>query len=301
MPRSTLAYLALALASLLFGATFVVVKEAIVVLPPLAFVGWRFLLGAAVLLALVMPRGPSVWLDGSLAGMLLFGGYALQTEGLARTTASNSGLITGLYVVFTPLLAALVAHRRVGRWVLGGAGLAFSGLALLSLGRFSLPLWGGAGASLLGDLLTVGCAAAFAGHIVFVSRRALRHPVIPFTAVQLAAVALLSLAASALAEGLPLPTRPVLGALLITGVAVSAGAFLLQVWSQTVVGPSRTAIVLALEPAFAALFAAWWLDERLGMAGWLGAGLILAGIYLVLGRADQRGDLPLAQAVGPAH
>ncbi|MDP8959972.1 MAG: DMT family transporter [Actinomycetota bacterium] len=288
------AYLSLVVASLLFGATFVVVKEAIATLPPLAFVGWRFLLGAVVILLLAVPRGWPMWRDGALAGTLLFAGYAFQTEGLARTTASNSGLITGLYVVLTPLLAALVTRRSVGHFVTRGVVLAFAGLALLTVGDQGLaPQWG--------DGLTLACALAFAAHIVFLSRKALHHPVVPFTGVQLATVAALSLGASALLEGLPLPARAVWGALLVTGVAVSAGAFLLQVWSQTVVGPSRTAIVLALEPAFAAVFAAWLLEERLTTTGWVGAGLILAGIYLVLVLADQSRDLPLAEAVSPAH
>ncbi len=152
-----------------------------------------------------------------------------------------------------------------------------------------------------GDLLTVGCAVAFSAHIVILSRVAFRHPVVPFTAVQLLVTALFSLAASALSEGLPLPGAETWPAVVMTGVVVSGGAFLLQVWSQTVVGPARTAIVLALEPAFAALFAAWLLAERLDIRGWAAAGMILAGIYVVLvGTGDQDG-LPAAEAVTPAH
>ena len=98
-----------------------------------------------------------------------------------------------------------------------------------------------------------------------------------------------------------MPGREVVPALLITGLVVSGGAFLLQVWSQTVIGPSRTAIILALEPAFAAAFAAWILAERLDTRGWIGAGLILAGIYLVLANTGDRDSLPAAEAVTPAH
>ena len=116
MRRPRVAYLALAFAALLFGSTFVVVKEAVTDLPPLGFVGWRFLLGAAAMLLLGIPRGRALWRDGLVAGLLLFAGYATQTVGLAHTTASNSGLITGLYVVFTPLLAAVVARRVPRFW-----------------------------------------------------------------------------------------------------------------------------------------------------------------------------------------
>ncbi len=131
MRRPSVAYIALAVAALLFGATFVVVKEAVAVLPPLAFVGWRFLIGALALLILGIPRGRPIWRDGLAAGVLLFAGFALQTAGLAETSASNSGLITGLYVVFTPLLAAAVARHGVGRGTVAGTLVAFVGLALL--------------------------------------------------------------------------------------------------------------------------------------------------------------------------
>jgi drug/metabolite transporter (DMT)-like permease len=293
MRRPSVAYAALALAALLFGATFVVVKEAVTALPPLSFVGWRFLIGAAGLLALGIPRGRSIWRDGLAAGLLLFAGYALQTAGLAKTSASNSGLITGLYVVFTPLLAAAFSRRRVGLPVAAGTAVGFAGLALLTVGD---------GVTLAaGDLMTVGCALAFAGHIVVLARVAFRHPVVPFTAVQLLVTAVLSLGSSALVEGLPFPTVSIVPALLLTGLVVSGGAFLLQVWSQTVIGPARTAIILALEPAFAAAFAAWLLAERLTTSGWIGAGLILAGIYLVLGKAGDDDAVPAAEAVTPAH
>ncbi len=293
MRRPPIAYAALAFAALLFGATFVVIKEAVAILPPLAFVGWRFLIGAGALLLLGIPRGKSIWRDGLAAGVLLFAGFALQTAGLAETSASNSGLITGLYVVFTPLLAAAVARHGVGIATIAGTVSAFFGLAFLTVGEGVILE--------VGDLLTVGCAVAFAGHIVVLSRVAFRHPVIPFTAIQLLVTAGLALAGSALVEGFPLPSAEVMPALLITGLVVSGGAFLLQVWSQTVIGPARTAIILALEPAFATAFAAWLLAERLTTQGWVGAALILAGIYLVLASTGDRDAIPAAEAVTPAH
>jgi drug/metabolite transporter (DMT)-like permease len=293
MRRPPVAYAALALAALLFGATFVIIKEAVVILPPLAFVGWRFLIGAVALLVLGLPRGKTIWRDGLAAGVLLFVGYALQTAGLAETSASNSGLITGLYVVFTPLLVAIVARHRVGFPTIIGTVVAFVGLALLTV-RGGIHL-------AAGDLLTVGCAVAFAGHIVVLSRVAFRHPVVPFTAIQLLTTASLALAGSAVTEGFPVPSAEVVPALLMTGLVVSGGAFLLQVWSQTVIGPARTAIILALEPAWATAFAAWLLAERLDPQGWTGAALILVGIYLVLASAGDRDAVPAAEAVTPAH
>jgi drug/metabolite transporter (DMT)-like permease len=268
------AYGALALASLLFGVTFVVVKDAVEIVPPLSFVGWRFLLGASLLFAIRLPRGRRLWRDGSIAGVLLFAGYALQTQGLTSTSASNSGLITGLYVVLTPLLAAAVGRRAPRVIVLAGAALAICGFAVLTIvDDFGLEA---------GDAFTAGCAVAFAAHIVFLARSAHQYPVLSFTGVQLAVTAVLGLTASGLVEGVGFPPRPSWTAIAITGILVSAGAFYLQVWSQTVVGPSRTAIVLALEPAFAALSGAVLLGERLGGRGLVGAGLIVGGIYVVL-------------------
>jgi drug/metabolite transporter (DMT)-like permease len=291
MRRTRLAYLALSFAAFLFGSTFVVVKQAVESLPPLSFVGWRFLVGSAVLVVLAPPRGWRLWRDGLLAGGLLFAGYATQTLGLAHTSASNSGLITGLYVVFTPLLAAAVARRAPHLLVVAGAALAFGGLALLTL-EHGLSLQSG-------DLLTLACAVSYAGHIIFLSRVAARHRVIPFTAVQLLVTAAGGMAFSAAFEGLRFPAAGVWPALLLTGLAVSAGAFLIQVWTQTVIGPSRTAIILALEPAFAAAMAALMLGERFTLRGWIGAGLILAGIYVTLAGEDE--PLPAAEALTPAH
>ena len=109
---------ALVIAALLFGLTFVVVKAAVEEVRPLAFVGWRFLIGGAALTLLAVPTSKGVWRDGFLAGLWMFAGFALQTGGLTLTGASNSALLTGLYPVFTPLLAAAVRRvdvRRGGR------------------------------------------------------------------------------------------------------------------------------------------------------------------------------------------
>lgn len=281
--RPLIAYAALALASLLFGVTFVVVKDAVAIVPPLTFVGWRFLLGAALLFAMGLPRGRQLWRDGSIAGLLLFAGYSLQTQGLTSTSASNSGLVTGLYVVLTPLLAAAVSRRAPRPIVIAGALLAISGFAVLTVvDDFRLAA---------GDAYTVACAVAFAAHIVFLARSAQRHRVLPFTAVQLLVTALLGLGSARIIEGGALPPKAAWAAIVLTGFLVSAGAFYLQVWSQTVIGPSRTAIVLALEPAFAALSGAVFLGERLGLRGLLGAALILGGIYVVLAGTGAEDDL----------
>src|SRR4026208_1769584 len=112
MRRTTLAALAITLASFLFGSTFVVIKEAVASFPPISFVAWRFLIGGIVLSLLSIPRGRLIWRDAAICGSLLFTGYAFQTAGLVTTGGSNSALITGLFVIITPLLAALLRRRR---------------------------------------------------------------------------------------------------------------------------------------------------------------------------------------------
>jgi len=237
--RRTRAYVGLTGAALVFGVTFVVIKDAVTTLPPLAFVGWRFLLGAVALFLFARPGGLGIWRDGLLAGVLLYAGYAAQTAGLAATTASNSGLITDLYVVFTPLLAAAVMKRSPAPATIGGATLV---------------------------------------------------------------VAVLGLGSSAVFEGFPIPPPFVVPALVATGVIVSAGAFPMQADAQSVIGPSRTAIVLSAEPLFAAVTAALVLGERLTARGWIGAAMIMVGVYVVLTfTPPELADLTAAEAVSEAH
>lgn len=286
------AVIALLAASLLFGATFVVIKTALDAIGPLSLVAWRFLIGAVALSLFALPRGRALWAHGTIAGAALFGGYALQTAGLVETTAGNSALITGLYVVVTPFLAAAFSRRTPSRWVIIAAAASFGGLILLTETE-GLALS-------TGDLFTLGCALSFALHIVALAKFAPSHPVVPFTAVQLAVTAVLAFPLALAYEGVALPDRSVWGALLLTGIGVSVFAFLLQVWAQTVVGPSTAALILAAEPAFGVATAWLLLDERLSARGWAGAGLIVAAILVVVSRQRDQSSRA-AEAVTPAH
>lgn len=286
------AILALLAASFVFGATFVVIKSAVEVVPPLTFVAWRFLIGALALAFFALPRGRLVWWHGTVAGVALFSGYAFQTAGLTETSASNSALITGLYVVITPFLASVFARIAPGWWSVGAAALSFGGLVLLT-GTDGLDLG-------RGDLLTLACAFSFALHIVALSRLARHHPVVPFTTVQLVVTSVLAFPAGILLEGPALPPGEVWGALLLTGLGASAGCFVLQIWAQTVVGATSAAVVLAAEPAFAVATAWVVLEERLTVAGWAGAALILLAIYVVVTWQTDVASIG-AEAVTPAH
>jgi len=279
---------ALVVAAMAFGVTFVVVKDTLDGIPPLALVAWRFLIGAAALLALSFPTRSDTWRDGFIAGVWLYLGYALQTAGLETTGATNSALVTGLYVVFTPLAVAVWDRKPPVPWIMVGAVMAFMGLVLLTVqDGFTFGR---------GDVLTVGCAVGFAAHIAFLSRKAPAHRVVPFTGVQLLTTSILAFLSSFVLEGASLPSPEVLPALIGLGLGVSAAAYLLQVWAQTRLSPSRTAVILSLEPVFGLMFGAILLGERLDVKGWVGAAIIVAAIQVVLAKEPHE-DVLAAEGV----
>jgi drug/metabolite transporter (DMT)-like permease len=209
---------------------------------------------------------------GAVIGAVLVAGYGFQTVGLQYTTASNAGFITGLSVVLTPLLGALLLRQAPGRWPVTGACVAAVGLALLSLQRLEVRR---------GDALVFACAVAFATHILLLGRYAPRLSTYRLAVVQLATAGLLALIWAGLAGDLAVPaSSEVWVALAITSVAASAGAFLIQTRAQREVSPTRTAVILTMEPVFAGLFGFLLAGERLSGRGWLGAGLILAGMLV---------------------
>jgi drug/metabolite transporter (DMT)-like permease len=259
-----------------WGITFVQVKDAIAVYPLFAFLALRFAIATVTLAPAARGRLRGLGHDGvaaaALLGALLAGGYALQTAGLDRTTVSSAGFVTGMYVVLTPVIAFAAFRAAIGRTAWGGVALATAGLALLS----------GIGAgSLAGDLLVLGGAAVYALQIVLMERFAPRFDPLAFTLVEMAAACLL-LGAVALAGGEAAVPHgwTVWGALLVTGIFASALAFLAQMWAQRRTSATRTALVFAMEPVFAALFGYTLAGDRLGVAGWAGCATIMAGIAL---------------------
>ena len=268
---------ALVLVTAVWGVTFVQVKDAVALYPLFAFLAVRFAI-ASVTLAPVAARrvrglGRRGVAAGTLLGLLLATGYALQTAGLERTSVSNAGFVTGLYVVFTPLLALVLFRLRIGAAAWIGVAVATGGLALLSgLGE---------GGSAEGDLLVLAGSAAYSLQIVLLERFARRYDAVAFTQVEMAA-AFTGFAVVALALGqIELPRGwTVWGALLVTGVFASALAFLVQTWAQRRTSATRTALAFALEPVFTAVFGFALAGDRLGALAWLGCALIMLGILL---------------------
>ena len=270
------ALLALIAVTAVWGYTFVPMKDAIALYPLFAFLAVRFLIASLVLAVPAAPRlrtlGRPGWTAGVSLGLLLGLGYALQTAGLERTTVSSAGFITGLYVVFTPLLGLLLFRTQVGRIVWLGVALSVGGLALLSGVGVGDPR---------GDLLVLLGSAAYSLQIVLMERYAPRYDAVAFTQAEMLA-AFAGFAVVAVARGqLELPSGwTVWYALLVTGIFASALGFLVQTWAQRRISASRTAIAFAMEPVFAGIFGFWLAGDRLGAIGWTGCALIMAGILV---------------------
>ena len=263
---------ALVVAAFFFGTTFIVVQDAVERIDPLPFIAVRFLIGAAVLGAAGRrrPRAPGELVHGVVAGLLLCAAYVLQTVGLQYTTATTSAFLTYLLVVFVPIITFALTRHRPHPLTVVGIAVAVGGLVLLT---------GGAGVGFgAGEVLTLGCAVGFAAHIVYLGEVAPRHDPVRLTAVQLATVGAACLVPGA-AQGGVVVDRVALGAAAFTGVFATAVAFLAMVWAQRTVSPSRAAIILLLEPVFAALLSAL-AGDPITAATVAGGGLILVAVLI---------------------
>ena len=266
--------------TLIWGATFVLVKQALADVSTLLFLTLRFSIAAAAL-ALIFrkefraPNASASLLRGILAGIFLFGGYVLQTAGLKFTSASKAGFITGLYVPFVPIIGGLVYQKLPRISELAGIAVAVAGMFLLTVQKDLLNIAGG-------DLLVAGCALAFACHIVILGRFAPNSNLGVLTVTQIATGAMLGAATFWWVEPVHLHwSTNVWVALAITSLLATALAFLIQTWAQRWPSPTRTALIFALEPVFAWLTSYLIAGEVLSRRGMAGAALILAGILVV--------------------
>ena len=276
--RERLSEAALVAVAAVWGLTFVMVQDAVRILPVMTFLAYRFI-PAALLVALIFRkelRGLPArgWLTGALLGVFLTAGYIFQTVGLERTSAAHAGFITGLFVVLTPLFGALFMREPAGAPAWAAALASAVGLYLLS----------GVGGTLdfAGDGLVFLCACAFAGHILATGRAVKTYDVGALLAVQLGLCGVFSLAVAAASGDVQVPSEgSVWLALAVTSVLASALGFFIQTYAQRHAPPARTALILGSEPAFAGLFAFVVKGDTLSVVGWLGAGLILAAIVTV--------------------
>lgn len=254
-----------------WGWTFVVVRDAVAAYPVMPFLFLRFLIAVALLVPgnlFTRGRGISV---GILPGIVLGLGYICQTFGLQHTSASRAGLLTGLCVVFTPLLEFAVRGRRPGAGAMAATVGCFIGTALLTTSGGG---WAPTHDELLGDGLEIATGFLFALHIVILGQVAPRHDASRLVLGQmLACVALFGV--GSVPSGLPHLTPAIVMALAITGMVATAVAFWIQTFVQGLVSPARTAVVMVMEPAFATLFGVLLAGDIFSRAQALGAGLIL--------------------------
>ena len=272
---------ALACNTLIWGATFTLVKSALRDISPLLFIALRFSLATVALMPLwfVSRRqgkpGLQAVLGGILVGVLLFAGFLLQTLGLQSTTPPRSAFLTGLASVLVPLLASIVYRNKPLVSEVLGVLVATAGLALMTL-------QGPIGSIGKGDLLSIFCAVAFAGHIVTLGHYSAMARVEVLSVVQVATAAGLGLSLFWWAEPLKIVWHPaVVYAILVTGLLATALALTVQTWAQRYLSSTRTALICMLEPVFAWLISYWALGEGLAGRAAAGAVLILAGVALV--------------------
>jgi drug/metabolite transporter (DMT)-like permease len=298
MSKRLLADLALAFACLIWGSTFVLVKDALSGISVLVFIAVRFTF-AAILMAFIFWRSirqmnaRTLW-SGIQIGIFMFGGYMFQTTGIQFTTPTKAAFITGMCVVLVPLLLAVFTKRRITRWVWTGVAAAILGLYFLTVPPQGL------GALNRGDPIVFGCAIMFALHIIFIGRYVGAHSVGALAFLQVATTAVLAtlflpvFAATGWEQPRLVWSREVILAILITAIGSTVIGFSFQTWAQQHTSPSHTAIIVSLEPVFAALTSWLFAAERFGLRILAGAALILAGILIaeLLGPAPTVAESP---------
>lgn len=247
------------------------VKDAVAVYPPITFLAARFLLAALVLGVFAVRHRADARL-GLVIGGLLAAGYLTQTYGLLTVPASTAGLLTGMFVVFTPLCDAVLFRVRTPRVTLLAVALALVGMVALTYGGTVTR------GELIGEGLLLLCALAFAAHIAFLSRYSRNHSALGLAGWQMVACALAFSAGSLGARSVSAPPAAVIPALLLCGLGASALGFLTQTYVQRRLSAGRAALLLTAEPAFAVFFGVLLAHDQLSPLRIAGAVVILGSL-----------------------
>jgi drug/metabolite transporter (DMT)-like permease len=260
----------------MWGSTFFLIRDLLDRVPILDFLAVRFAI-ASVALLVVAPRAvarlsPAARRGAVVLGLLYGVAQILQTAGLAHTAASVSGFITGMYVVLTPVFAAVLLRTRITAMTWGAVLLATAGLAVLTLNGLSVGY---------GEAITLVAAMLYALHIVGLGAWSTPHEALGMSIVQLVVITLVCLAATA-PDGIVLPSNP-RDWLSVVYMALFAGALALvgQTWAQAHLPPTRSAIIMSMEPVFAALFAVLLGGESFTLRMATGGLLVLAAMLVV--------------------
>jgi len=284
MDRKLKADLSLMFCSLIWGATFVVVKTGLDHASPFVFLAVRFTIAAA-LMALFRPKvigriQREEIFPGMRLAFFMFAGYCFQTAGLQYTTATNSGFVTGSSVVLVPLLLGIFWGRTLTKWIYAGAFTALVGLYFLTVPTGGLRYLNA------GDVLTFIGAGFYAVHIILVGEYSQEHSVSALSLIQVAGCAVMAWPLTGAAAAIHWqPVRfewggPLVVSILVCAVFSTAIAFTVQLWAQQFTSPGHVAILFALEPVFAVITSYLLLHERLSARAWKGAGMVVAGIMI---------------------
>jgi drug/metabolite transporter (DMT)-like permease len=271
------AELSLIAITVIWGLTFSMVKESLETITPFAFMSYRFILAFLVMAIVCGKRiariDRATTVAGILLGVFLYAAYSFQTFGLEKTKAGNAGFITGLFVVFVPILSTFILHKRPSNRAIFSVVLATIGLAFLSLQP-------GTGVN-MGDVLVLACAFTYSLHIIYMDRYVKLYDILLLTFIQMGVVAVLQTGSALIFEDFVFPTDGYVWlTIVVCGVFASALAFFVQAWAQRQISPVRTSVVLIMEPVFSVLFGIILLGETLSWRGWLGCALMLAAMLI---------------------
>lgn len=271
-----LATLALLGVTAVWGSTFFLTKDLVTRVPVPDYLFLRFLIATAAMV-LIFPKAivrltADARRDALVLGAVYGGGQLLQTFGLARTPASVAGFITGMYVVLTPVFAAVILKHRIGPATWSAVVLAVAGLAVLTLDGFSVGY---------GEALVLISAALYALHIVGLGAWSKPDNALGMSILQLAVITVVCLFA-ALPHGITLPSSAAdWSATVYMALVAGAGAMLGQTWAQAHLQPTRSALIMSMEPVFAALFAVWFGGESFTGRMLLGGLMVLVAMLIV--------------------
>lgn len=274
--KKFLAQAGMVITTMIWGITFVMVKDALNDAGPYMFAFLRFGLAFLVGTIFAYNKIESITINEVIAGLIcgftLFAGYAFQNYGLMETTPSKSAFITSVSVIMVPIILFLFRINQVKMKVWLSTFLAIVGLYILLDPT-------GVGLN-VGDILTFGCALSFAIHVIFQDRYLSKGvDVVNFFLTQMIFITIFSFIGAILFEGNSFYlTDRLLIAIIITGILATFVSFLLMIWAQTMLDANQTAILLSLEPVFAALFSTFFAGEILGFYGWVGGFVIVVAV-----------------------
>jgi drug/metabolite transporter (DMT)-like permease len=278
--------------TLLWGATFVIVKESLHDISSMLFVSSRFLIASAILFIILLVRKQkfvkSAVAPGIFLGIFLYLTFVFQTIGLKYTTATNSGFITGSSVVIVPFLQFFIQKKKPSRGAIFGTILVFGGILFLSSGGNSIGMFlNQFGKNFnIGDFLTMGCALSCAFHIVYIDKISSVHDNWILLITQLITVGVLALLTGILFAAFSIEplritfTNNLFFGIFYTSIFTTLVTIGLQTKFQKNVTPAQAGVIYSFEPIFAAVFAFFLLGEKISMFGWVGCFLIFLGLIL---------------------